>query len=140
MICRDIGILLPDKYSFMQKITGIGGIFLKAQNPPALTEWYKEHLGIEFSHGMHIFAWENPAPPAEPGQTVFSFFKADSSYFQPSEKPFMINFRVSDLSALFQELKAKGVTIAGEIEEHEYGKFAWIVDLEGNKIELWEPV
>lgn len=103
-------------------------------------EWYKEHLGLEFSHGSHIFTWENPEPPAEPGQTVLSFFKAESAYFQPSEKPFMINFRVSDLASLYQELKAKGVTIAGEMEEHEYGKFGWIVDPEGNKIELWEPV
>lgn len=123
----------------MQKITGIGGVFFKARDPQALMAWYTEHLGLEFAHGTAVFDWNNPEPPASPGSTAFSFFKAESTYFQPSEKPFMINFRVSDLVALLQELKAKGVTVVGEMEEHEYGKFGWIVDPEGNKIELWQP-
>lgn len=124
----------------MQKITGIGGVFFKAQDPASLMAWYKEHLGLEFANGSLIFTWNNPEPPAEPGSTVFAFFKSTSAYFQPSDKPYMINFRVSDLAGLLQELKGKGVTIVGDMEEHEYGKFGWIVDPENNKIELWEPV
>lgn len=124
----------------MERVTGIGGVFFKAKDVKALAAWYEQHLGIEFGGTSYTtFKWNN-ADPAVPGQTVFSFFKEDSEYFNPSEKPFMINFRVKDLDELLTELQKEGVQIVGEKEEHDYGKFAWIVDPEGNKIELWQPI
>lgn len=119
----------------MHKITGIGGIFFKARNPQQLMEWYHQHLGLEFKHGFIQFESSDAAPAS----TMVSIFKEDSGYFSPSEKPYMINFRVADLRGLLEELREKGVTIAGDMQEHEYGRFGWIVDPEGNKIELWEP-
>jgi predicted enzyme related to lactoylglutathione lyase len=124
----------------MEKVTGIGGIFLKAKNVKELTVWYQKHLGIDFGDNSYVdFKWENKNNPAVPGHTIFSFFKEDTTYFQPSDKPVMINFRVKDLHALLTQLEQDGVQIVGEVEEFEYGKFGWIVDPEGNKIELWEP-
>src|SRR5687768_9228250 len=124
----------------MEKVTGIGGVFIKAKDGKALAAWYEQHLGIQFGNNSYIeFKWHNKNPEV-PGQTVFSFFKEDSDYFAPSEKQVMINFRVADLRPLVTKLKEDGVQMAGEMQEYEYGKFAWIVDPEGNKIELWEPV
>lgn len=124
----------------MQKVTGIGGVFFKAKDPKSLMSWYLEHLGLDFGeYGACTFRWINENP-SQPGTTVFSLFPETSSHFNPSDKPFMINLRVKDLEALLEELKAKGVTIAGDIQVYEYGKFGWIVDPENNKIELWEPV
>src|SRR5580704_16373028 len=100
----------------MQKITGIGGVFFKARDPKALMEWYKEHLGLEFQHGFIQFKWADEEGNKTPGSTTFSLFKEDSAHFKPSEKPFMINFRVADLRALLGELRDKGVTIVGEME------------------------
>ena len=125
----------------MEKVTGLGGVFLKAKDPKALASWYQTHLGINFGDKVYVdFRWTNPHHPTEPGHTAFSFFKEDTEYFKPSEKQFMINFRVKDLNALLSALEREGVTIVGEKEEFEYGKFCWILDPEGNKIELWEPV
>jgi len=126
----------------MQKVTGIGGVFLKARNPQAMMGWYQEHLGVEFNGQSHFqFRWVNQKDPAVPGSTVFSFFPEDTKYFNPADTPFMINFRVNDLETMMAELKAKGVTIAGEMQVYDgYGKFGWIMDPENNKIELWEPV
>lgn len=116
----------------MQKVTGIGGVFFKAQDPEKLMAWYEEHLGIPFQNGYIEFT--------APGSTVFSIKKEDTSEFDPSTKEFMLNFRVADLRSLFAELKEKGVTIIGDMEEYDYGRFAHIVDPEGNKIDLWEQV
>ncbi len=125
----------------MEKVTGIGGLFIKAKDTKALAEWYQKYLGIEFGNNSYIdFKWVNKNNPAVPGHTVFSFFKDDSTYFNPSEKPFMINFRVHNLEQLLGELKQEGIQITGNIEVFEYGKFGWIMDPEGNKIELWEPI
>lgn len=125
----------------MQKVTGIGGVFLKAKDAKALAKWYDQHLGIPFGENLYMtFRWVNEPDPSVPGSTVFSFFKSDSKYFDPSPSPFMINFRVKDIVALLDQLRKDGVTIAGEMAEEGYGKFAWIVDPEGNKVELWEPV
>jgi predicted enzyme related to lactoylglutathione lyase len=125
----------------MLKVTGIGGIFLKAKDAKALAAWYDRHLGVPFGENLYVnFKWINENNPAIPGNTVFSFFKNESNYFDPSASMFMINFRVNDLEALLKKLKEEGVEIAGEILEEEYGKFGWILDPEGNKIELWEPV
>lgn len=128
----------------MDKVTGLGGVFLKVQDPKAMAEWYKKHLDIHLAGNDNTqyveFKWINHNNPAVPGSSVFSLFKSDSTYFQPSASPFMINFRVKDLIALVETLKNDGVQLAGEPQIHEYGKFAWIIDPEGNKIELWEPV
>lgn len=125
----------------MQKVTGIGGIFLKAQDPKALAAWYQQHLGIPFGDNTYVdFSWVNHPDPAVPGHTVFSFFGKDSKYFNPSEKQVMLNLRVADVHALIDELKKAGVWVHEKVEEYEYGKFGWCMDPEGNKIELWEPV
>ena len=125
----------------MEKVTGIGGLFIKAKDIKSLAEWYQKYLGIEFGNNSYIdFKWVNKNNPAVPGHTVFSFFKDDSNYFDPSEKPFMINFRVHNLEQLLADLKKEGIEITGNVEVFEYGKFGWIMDPEGNKIELWEPI
>lgn len=127
--------------SIMKKVTGVGGVFIKAKDPKALAAWYDKHLGTSFGENFYInFKWVDESDQAIPGNTVFSFFKQDSKYFDPSNSPFMINFRVNDLEALIEELKKAGVEMAGEIIKEDYGKFGWIMDPEGNKIELWEPV
>jgi predicted enzyme related to lactoylglutathione lyase len=125
----------------MERVTGIGGVFIKAKNPKELAGWYQKHLGIAFGdNSYYTFKWDNQNDPGQPGNTVFSFFKKDSSYFNPSASPFMINFRVKDLVSLLNVLKQEAVPIEGEMNEGEYGKFCWIMDPEGNKIELWEPL
>src|SRR5688572_14145598 len=125
----------------MERVTGIGGIFFKSRDPKALAAWYQKHLGINFGDNSYTsFRWINPHHPTEPGSTVFSFFRDDTKYFHPSQKDFMLNFRVKNLKELIPALEREGVIIVGDIEEFEYGKFGWIMDPEGNKIELWEPV
>lgn len=125
----------------MQRVTGLGGVFLKVKDPKALAAWYQQHLGIAFGDKAYVeFKWVNENDPSKPGNTVFSFFKQDSAYFNPSQSQSMINFRVKDLAWLMEELKKEGVEIVGKMEEYDYGKFAWILDPEGNKIELWEPL
>jgi predicted enzyme related to lactoylglutathione lyase len=124
----------------MKKITGLGGVFIKASDPVALASWYQEHLGIGFHNNSYVdlpFTDDSGKPTA--GTNVLSFFKSDSAYFNPSEKQVMINLRVSDLHSLLDELRKEGVTIVGDPLNEEYGKFGWILDPEGNKIELWEP-
>jgi predicted enzyme related to lactoylglutathione lyase len=125
----------------MERVTGIGGVFFKSRDPKALAAWYQEHLGINFGDNVYTgFKWINPHHPTEPGSTTFSFFDQKTAYLQPSTKEFMINFRVKNLEQLLAQLQREGVTIVGKMEEFEYGKFGWIMDPEGNKIELWEPV
>jgi predicted enzyme related to lactoylglutathione lyase len=125
----------------MKRVTGIGDVFIKAKDPKALAAWYDRHLGFSFGENLYVnFKWVNENNPAVPGNTVFSFFKQESDYFDPSTSPVMINFRVKDLETLMEILKKEEVEIVGKISEEEYGKFGWIMDPEGNKIELWEPV
>ena len=119
----------------MERVIGLGGPFIKAKDPKTLAAWYQKHLGIPFQ-GTYAM-WMPPEKPV--GFTLFSLFKADSDYFSPSTKDTMINFMVKDLFGLIDILKTEGVTIAGEPTDTEYGKFGWIVDPEGNKIELWQP-
>jgi predicted enzyme related to lactoylglutathione lyase len=122
-------------------VTGIGGVFFKAKDAVALRKWYDEYLGVGFGDNSYIaFKWTNPHHDTEPGSTSFTFFKQDSKYFDPSTSQFMINFRVKDLDSMIVKLKAAGVWVAENTESVEYGKFAWCMDPEGNKIELWEPV
>ncbi len=124
----------------MKRVTGLGGVFFKAKDPNAMYAWYEKHLGIEGKPGQGaMFQWRDAADPEKTGMTVWSIFPQTTKYFDPSSAPFMMNFLVDDLDALLQALKEEGVTIDPKVEEHEYGKFAWITDPEGNRIELWEP-
>jgi predicted enzyme related to lactoylglutathione lyase len=123
----------------MPKVTGIGGIFFKAKDPKQLMEWYEQHLGLKFEHGFVQFVWAGEPIGTPPGSTTFSIGKEDSDHFKPSEKPFMVNFRVVNLSGLLKELKEKRVQVSEEMQEYDFGKFGWVMDPEGNKVELWEP-
>ncbi|MBF6607191.1 MAG: hydroxyacid dehydrogenase [Flavobacterium sp.] len=118
-------------------VTGIGGVFFKANDPTILKEWYQKHLGLNVDPYGCTFWWKDNND--NPASTQWSPFKADTSYFDPSPKQFMQNFRVDDLDRLLAALEADGVTLVGTPESHDYGKFAWILDPEGNKIELWQP-
>ena len=124
----------------MKKVTGIGGIFFKTKDPKKISKWYGENLGLVINPYGSVFEFRQGAAPDKKGYTVWSPFKDDTDYFAPSEEPYMVNYRVADLVALLEDLREKSVKIVGEIEEFEYGKFAHILDPEGRKIELWEPV
>lgn len=123
----------------MKRVTGIGGIFFKCQDPEKMKEWYKTHLGFETSPYGVKFEWHQAEDSTKKGYTLWSPFSEKTKYFEPSTKDFMINYRVENLEALVEELKKEGVTILDKIEGSDYGKFVHILDLEGNKIELWEP-
>ena len=124
----------------MKRVTGIGGIFFKAKDPDGLREWYRKHLGIESeSWGGLAFQWKDD-PRAESGYTIWSVFKDDTKYFEPANKPFMINFRVADLTSLLKQLRDEGVEVDDKSgQDSDFGKFGWVMDPEGNRIELWEP-
>lgn len=124
----------------MKRVTGIGGIFFKTKNPDASKDWYKKHLGFQTDKWGTSFEWRHAEEPEKKGFSQWSPFKEDTNYFEPSAKEFMINFRVENLEWLVAELKKEGVTICDEIEEFDYGKFVHIMDNDGNKIELWEPI
>ncbi|MBI3137558.1 MAG: VOC family protein [Sphingobacteriales bacterium] len=121
----------------VERVTGLGGPFIKAKDPQQLAAWYEKHLGIAFN-GTTYAAWQPGKMPAT-GFTLFSIFPEDSDYFSPSRKDVMVNFMVKDLKELLAALKNEGVEIVGNPVEEEYGKFGWVLDPEGNKIELWEP-
>ncbi len=122
------------------RVTGIGGVFFKTGDPPALMAWYRKHLGIKpDAYGGWSFKWRERRRPQRIGTTVFSPFAHDTAYFDPSEQPYMFNFRVADLRSLLTQLRREGVHVVGDVQEFTYGKFGWIIDPEGRKIELWEP-
>ena len=124
----------------MKRVTGIGGIFFKSPDPQALAEWYRLHLGFDVSPwGGASFSWATPDNPGGTGATLWTPFKADTSYFAPSAAPFMINLRVANLHALLAALREEGCDVVGEPQDSEYGKFGWVMDPDGNKVELWEP-
>jgi predicted enzyme related to lactoylglutathione lyase len=125
----------------VERVTGIGGVFFKARDPKALSAWYREKLGIELKEGaaFSLFQWREHQDSTRVGTTVWSLFPSDSKYFSPSEAPFMINYRVRNLDAMLEQLRALGARVEGKVIEDFNGKFAWVVDPEGNKIELWEP-
>ena len=125
--------------SNMKKVTGIGGVFFKCKDPKAVNEWYKTHLGFETTPYGTSFEWRDIDDNSKKGLTQWNPFPETTKYFDPSEKEFMINYRVENLEALVEELKKQNVTIVDKIETYDYGKFVHILDLEGNKIELWEP-
>jgi predicted enzyme related to lactoylglutathione lyase len=122
------------------KVTGIGGIFFFSEDPKGIREWYAKNLGLEVNEWGSSFEFRNAHRPEEINYLQWSPFKKGSEYFAPSKKEFMINYRVQNIEALVGKLKENGVTVLDEIESFEYGKFVHIMDSEGNKIELWEPV
>jgi predicted enzyme related to lactoylglutathione lyase len=124
----------------MKRVTGIGGIFFKCKDPKQVREWYKTHLGMETDQYGTTFEWRQGADSTKAGYTQWSPFAESTKYFEPSTKDFMINYRVENLELLVEELRKEGVQILDTIESYEYGKFLHILDPEGNKIELWEPV
>lgn len=122
------------------KVTGIGGVFFKCKDPAKMREWYGKNLGIASGQYGTKFEWRQGADSSKYGVTQWSLFSEKTKYFEPSTKDFMINYRVENLVGLVEELKKEGVTIVDTIEASDYGKFIHIMDIEGNKIELWEPV
>jgi predicted enzyme related to lactoylglutathione lyase len=124
----------------MKRVTGIGGIFFKAKDPVVLREWYRQHLGINVEEwGGAAFPWTGPDNPDGTGTTAWSIFKESSTYFAPSQAPFMVNYRVEDLHSLLAALRSEGCTVDDKVDESELGKFGWVMDPEGNRIELWQP-
>ncbi len=123
----------------MARVTGIGGVFLKARDPKALTAWYVEHLGLHKDETGITFRWSDEIPPAT-GMTAWSLFAENTRYFGEGSQTAMINYRVDDLDALLKQLEAAGVWIDPKRDDYDFGRFAWIKDPEGNRIELWQPL
>ena len=121
-----------------EKVTGIGGVFFRARDPERMSAWYRDCLGICVEDGHADFVWREHARPDEIGRTVWSVFPADTDCFGPTRPAFMINYRVRSLDRLLEQLRTKGIGV-GKVEDYDYGRFAWITDPEGNRIELWEP-
>jgi predicted enzyme related to lactoylglutathione lyase len=124
----------------MKRVTGIGGIFFQAKDPVALRAWYQRHLGIDVqSWGGTAFTWTDAEGNPVPGTTVWSIGTAGGDHFAPSAAPFMINYRVDDLDALLAALRSEGCNVLEKTDDSEYGKFGWVIDPEGHKVELWQP-
>ncbi|RPI06042.1 MAG: VOC family protein [Ignavibacteriae bacterium] len=124
----------------MKRVTGIGGIFFKSKNPDSLRTWYHQHLGIDIeSWGGFAFKWRSENNPEGIGTTAWSIFKDETKYFDPSKASFMINYRVENLDELLRLLKSEGCQVDPKVDESEFGKFGWVMDPEGNRIELWQP-
>ena len=124
----------------MKRVTGIGGIFVKAKDPVALRAWYKKHLGIDVQEwGGAAFTWTDDSGKPMKGTTIWSVGAGDGDYYAPSKSSFMINYRVADLAALLQVLRQEGCNVLEKTDDSEYGKFGWVMDPEGNKVELWQP-
>lgn len=123
----------------MKKVIGLGGIFFKCKDNEKMRDWYSRHLGIKVEPWGAVFPWRRHDKPEEETYSAWSPFKGDTKYFAPSEHDYMINYQVENLSALLDELKKEGVEVLNETEESEFGKFGWIIDPEGRKVELWEP-
>ncbi|MFO1505780.1 MAG: VOC family protein [Lysobacterales bacterium] len=130
------GFRIPEES--MQRVTGIGGIFFKSRDPKALCAWYRDHLGLDATDwGGAVFQWGGP--DSAPGTTIWSVFPSDTSRMEPGDASFMLNFRVADLDALLAALRAEGCNVLDDIEASEFGKFGWVMDPDGNKVELWQP-
>jgi predicted enzyme related to lactoylglutathione lyase len=123
----------------MARVTGIGGIFIKSPDPQRLRAWYQQHLGFDITDwGGATFRWHSPENPTPDGVAVWSVMSESSTYFDPSRAPFMVNYRVDDLHALLAELRAAGCDVDQKTDESELGKFGWVIDPDGNRLELWE--
>jgi predicted enzyme related to lactoylglutathione lyase len=124
----------------MKRVTGIGGIFFKAKDPVALRAWYKQHLGIDVqSWGGAAFDWTDAEGNPTAGTTAWSINSAEGDSFAPSQSSFMVNYRVADLAALLQALRDEGCNVLDKMDDSDFGKFGWVIDPEGNKVELWQP-
>jgi predicted enzyme related to lactoylglutathione lyase len=124
----------------MAKVLGIGGVFLKADDPQRLFTWYERHLGLKGGGGtMSLFHWRHPDDPPKEGMTVWSLFRRDSDYFGPGSQAAMVNYIVDDLDGMLEALRAAGANVDPKREDSEYGRFGWVTDPEGNRIELWQP-
>jgi predicted enzyme related to lactoylglutathione lyase len=124
----------------MERVTGIGGIFFKAKDPARLPAWYKQHLGIDVqTWGGAAFEWTDASGKPVGGTTAWRIASAEDDSFAPSTAPFMVNYRVTNLNILLKTLKEEGCDVLDTVDESEYGKFGWVIDPEGNKVELWEP-
>lgn len=120
-----------------KRVTGIGGVFFKTKDANSVKDWYREHLGLDTDRWGCTFWWKDK--DGNDCSTQWSPFEEDTDHFEPSKKDFMMNFRVENLDELLETLRSEGVEVLGTTESAEEGKFGWIMDLEGNKIELWEP-
>jgi predicted enzyme related to lactoylglutathione lyase len=120
-----------------EQVTGIGGIFLKAQDPKKLAAWYRDNLGFPMKGAMAVFLWSEKDKPEQTGRTVWSLFPTNTTYFGASRSPVMINYRVPNLERMIEQLRRKGVTVE-KTEDSDYGRFTWVTDPEGNRLELWE--
>lgn len=138
LFCQEAKKFIPD--STKRKVTGIGGIFFKCKEPNKMKEWYNKYLGLVTDEYGSLFEFRESDNPNKKGYLQWSPFSEKTKYFNPSEKDFMINYRVENLEELVEELKKTGITILDTIETYEYGKFIHILDPENNKIELWEPI
>lgn len=142
-LCPASQWMVSDKQTtrpMMKRVTGIGGIFFKAKDAAQLREWYRRHLGIEVTEwGGAAFSWAGPENPGGVGTTIWSVADGTSDCFGSSKAPFMINYRVADLKALLAALRAEGCAVEDKMDESEFGKFGWVMDPEGNRVELWEP-
>ncbi len=124
----------------MRRVTGIGGVFFYAHDPEALQQWYKTHLGVDVSEwGGAIFRWADADGVPTGGSTVWSIMSEEDAYFAPGTARFMVNYRVEDLDAVLAALRAEGCNVVDRLEESEFGRFGWVIDPEGNKVELWQP-
>jgi predicted enzyme related to lactoylglutathione lyase len=124
----------------MKRVTGIGGVFFKAKDPAKLTAWYRDHLDLKIEEwGGVVFPWASPENPSGAGTTVWNAFEDSTTYFAPSTARFMINYRVENLPALLAVLRQEGCEVDEKVDESEFGKFGWVMDPEGNRIELWQP-
>lgn len=124
----------------MARVTGIGGVFFKSPNPDALKSWYVDNLGLPVDDNGYVsFPFREHDHPGRVGFCAWNPFKQDTTYYAPSDKPYMVNYRVDDLAGMIEQLTAAGATMVGEPESFDYGKFAWFMDPDGNKMELWEP-
>jgi predicted enzyme related to lactoylglutathione lyase len=128
----------------MERVTGLGGVFFRSKDPVAIARWYSKHLGIETGpaeHGtvMSVFAWREPGRKGRDAITVWAAFPRRTKYFGRSGQQWMFNYRVADLGTLLKKLRAEGVEVDDHVEASTSGRFGWIVDPEGNRVELWEP-
>jgi predicted enzyme related to lactoylglutathione lyase len=138
-LCKTKKIIDMSEESKQGKVTGVGGIFFKCKDPDKMKEWYHTHLRLNTNPFGAVFEWHQGNDNTKKGFTTWSPFEEETTYFEPSTSNFMVNYRVENLELLVEELKKNGVTIVDSIENFEYGKFVHILDIEGNKIELWEP-
>ena len=135
---RSLSLEAEAKESAREKVTGIGGVFMKVRDSKLMAAWYQTNLGIDSKAGYADFNWREKENPERLGKTVWSLFPTNSKYFGNSTAPYMINYRVANLDRMIEQLKGGGV-VAEKVKDYSYGRFTWITDPEGNRIELWEP-